>query len=100
MKKIFFKKSWLWAIVLCMLAVFAPTRQVEAAEAGIVSFELYEDGEDTCSKYDVTGDKIQDTVKVTGSAKSISDSPLFTDFPLTVTVAPLLYVNVGVNLKS
>ena len=65
MKKMFFKKSWLWAIVLCMLAVFAPTRQVEAAEAGIVSFELYEDGEDTCSKYDVTGDKIQDTVKVT-----------------------------------
>lgn len=65
MKKMFFKKSWLWAIMLCMLAVFAPTKQVEAAEAGIVTFELYEDKEDTCSKYDVTGDKIADTVKVT-----------------------------------
>ncbi len=65
MKKRFFKRGWFLGILLCVFAVFGGTQRVEAAENGIISLELYPNMEATYTKYDVTGDTLNDTVKVT-----------------------------------
>lgn len=65
MQKMIFKRGWFFGILLCVLAVFGATQQVEAAGNGIVLLELYPDMEATYTKYDVTGDSVKDTVKVT-----------------------------------
>lgn len=64
MKRRFYEKSFIWMIVVCVCVLFGTTQKASAAGNGVVEFDLWKAQEQTYTKYDVTGDGKEDTVRI------------------------------------